>query len=125
MSKDTILWENIPGEILAKWLKAYNLQAWPFKAAALHDSNREKVQKLYFDINSVGNVSEKTDSQRPGKGKLPRDPNLKILYDLLRKSRCAVFDDEKMKKTINNKETAEFKTCEIAVREINRFIDTL
>jgi hypothetical protein len=81
--------------------------------------------KIYFDIYSFGKVSEKKDGGTPGRGKSPQDPNFKILYEILSKARCAVFDDDKMKKNINNKKTAKFKTCEIAVRDINRFIKTL
>ncbi len=125
MLKDRIQWENIPKDKIAKWLQDYNLDAWLFKGKALSDINREKVQKLYFDIHSFGKESERKDAEKPGKGKLPKDPNLKILYDILSKTRCAVFDDAKMKRTINNKKTSEFKTCEIAVRDLNRFINTL
>ncbi len=125
MSKDRIQWENIPEDKMARWLKDYNLNAWPFKGKASNDINREKVQKLYFDIYSFGKTSERKGAGMPGEGKLPRDPNLKILYDILRKTRCSVFDDDKLKKTINNKKTDKFKTCEIAVRDINRFIKTL
>lgn len=125
MSKDRILWENIPEGTLSKWLKDYNLQSWPFKEKALHDINREKVQKIYFDIHSTGHASKEKKSRIPSKGRLPKDPNLKILYDILSEAQCAVFDDDKMKKNINNKKTAEFKTCEIVVRAINRFISTI
>lgn len=125
MSKDRIQWENIPADKIDRWLKAYNLDAWPFKGKALSDINREKVQKLYFDIYNVGKASKRKDGGVPGKGKSPKDPNLKILYDILSKARCAVFDDDKIKKIINNKKTGKFKTCEIAVRDINRFINTL
>ena len=125
MPKDRILWEEIPGGILSKWLKDYHLETWPFQETSLHASNREKVQKLYFDIQSAGNGTQKRDSRTAGRAHLPKDPNLKILYDILNEARCAVFDDERMKKNINNKKTAEFKTCEIAVRELNRFISTL
>ncbi len=125
MSKDRIEWENIPKDKLSKWLKDYSLEAWPFKGKALSDINKEKIQKLYFDIHSFGKASKRKDTEAPSKGKFPKDPNLKILYDILSKVRCAVFDDAKMKRTINNRKTSEFKTCEIAVRDINRFINTL
>jgi hypothetical protein len=125
MSKDRILWEDIPDDILSKWLRDYKLETWPFKAKTRHDGNREKVQKLYFDIHSAGSAHRRKSPRQAGRGRLPKDANLKILYDLLSEARCAVFDDEKMKRTINNKATAEFKTCEIVVRDLNRFIRTL
>jgi len=93
MSKDRIQWENIPKDKIAKWVKDYNLDAWPFKGKALSDINREKVQKIYFDIHSLGKGPERKNAETPSKGKFPKDPNLKILYDILSKARCAVFDD--------------------------------
>lgn len=59
MPKDRIQWENIPADKMARWLQEYNLGAWPFKGKALSDINREKVQKLYFDIYSAGKAAEK------------------------------------------------------------------
>ncbi len=113
MIQDRIQWENIPDEMMERWLSAYELGKWPFNQGDKHAMNREKIAKIYSEIH------------RSDKKRLPQDPYLKTLHNILHKSECAVFDDAKLKNNINNKETAVFKTCEIAVRDINGFIKSL
>ena len=128
MLKDRIQWEDIPDHIMEKWLKPYQLERWPFTMHDRHAMNREKVAQIYSEIHRFGEAqegAEKEEIPASVRKRLPQDANLKTLYEILRKSRCAIFDDAKLKKTINNKETTQFKTCEIAVRDINRFIKSL
>ena len=128
MAQDRIQWEDIPEGIMEKWVKEYGLEKWPFRVGDKHNINRDKAERIYSEIHAHGGVREKQpqpDVDVPKKIKLPKDPDLLKLYDILREARCAVFNDEKMKNNIGKKTTTEYRTCEFAVNDINRFIKSL
>lgn len=128
MPKERIQWEDMPDHFIENWLSEYQLEQWPFASGEKHGLNRDKVEKIYtsiFECNIADPNEECPEPGTPIKKKLPKEPNLKILYDLLRKIECAVFDDERLIQIINNKGTSDSRTCEIGVRNINRFIKSL